>query len=245
MTAATAVRWFGHSGDLGDVIYALPTLKAAGGGILFLYHRDGKTWHGMTPEKAASLRSLLILQPYVTDVVFCPEGRPPDAPDHDLNGFRDHWQPGRNLADMHLATHGFGSELRESAWLAVDRPQHAADVIICRSGRYHSERFPWNRVFEAYASRACFAGTEQEHQDFCESVGRISHVVTRDLLELARVIAGSRLFIGNQSCPAAIAEGLKHPMILEVYSPLANCCFERPGRIDAWDGEGGFELPVV
>ncbi len=28
------MTWFGHSGDMGDVIYALPTIKAMGGGIL-------------------------------------------------------------------------------------------------------------------------------------------------------------------------------------------------------------------
>jgi hypothetical protein len=57
------------------------------------------------------------------------------------------------------------------------------------------------------------------------------------------VIAGSRLFVGNQSCPAAIAEGLKRPMILEVYPALPNCCFERPDRINAWDG--AIQLPAV
>ena len=42
-------------------IKALPTVKAAGGGVIYLYHQPGKTWHGMDAQKALSLRSLLIL----------------------------------------------------------------------------------------------------------------------------------------------------------------------------------------
>jgi hypothetical protein len=229
------MRWFGHSGDMGDVIYGLPTVRAAGGGRLYLYHQHGKTWHGMGADKAASLRSLLLLQPYVEDVVFCPDGHPPGAADHDLNGFRDHGRPGRNLADMHLATHGLGPEHRDARWLVVDRPVAAQAVVFARSARCRNEAFPWRRVWEAYRGAAGFVGTAEEHEDFCRSVGPVPRIATANLLELARVIAGSQLFVGNQSCPAAVAEGLKHTLVLEVYPPLPNCCFERAGRINAWD----------
>jgi hypothetical protein len=235
------MKWFGHSGDLGDIVYALPTLKAAGGGVLYLYHQPGKTWHGMDAQRAASLRSLLILQPYIEDVVFCEQGRPPGATDHDLNGFRDHGRPGRNLADMHLATHGLGPEARDSAWLEVDEPIAESSVVFARSIRCRNERFPWKRVWDAYRGQSGFVGTAAEHDEFCRSVGPVPHVRTADLRELSRVIAGSGLFVGNQSCPAAIAEGLKQRMILEVFPPLPNCCFDRPGRINAWGG--GFVLP--
>jgi hypothetical protein len=229
------MNWFGHSGDMGDIIYALPTVRAVGGGVLYLYHQDGKTWHGMDANRAASLRSLLALQPYIEDVVFCPDGHPPAARDHDLNGFRDHGQPGRNLADMHLATHGFGPEHRNRPWLSVDYPVSDYPVIFARSLRCRNERFPWRQVGETYHGVAAFVGTNEEHGDFCRQIAPIPLVPTEDLLAVARVIAGSRLFVGNQSCPAAIAEGLKQTMILEVYPPLSNCCFDRPGRINAWD----------
>jgi hypothetical protein len=228
--------WFGHSGDMGDVIYALPTIRAAGGGVLYLYHQPGKTWHGMDAGKVASLRSLLIQQSYIFDVVFCSSGQPPFASDHDLNGFRDHWQPGRNLADMHLATHGFGTEHRDDQWLSVDYGCPKMPVIFARSERCRNVAFPWNRIWKTYHDRAGFVGSQREHEDFCRTIGMVPWFPTADLAELARVIAGCVLFVGNQSCPAAIAEGLKRPIVLEVYPPMANCCFQRPGRIDAWDG---------
>jgi hypothetical protein len=45
-----------------------------------------------------------------------------------------------------------------------------------------------------------------------------------NFLELARVIAGCKFFIGNQSFPFAVAEGLKVPRALEL-------CFECPNVI--------------
>ncbi len=43
-----------------------------------------------------------------------------------------------------------------------------------------------------------------------------------DFLQLAQLIAGSRLFIGNQSLPFAIAEALKVNRLLEVYYKAPN-----------------------
>jgi hypothetical protein len=229
------LRWFGHSGDMGDIIYALPTIRASAGGILYLYHQAGKTSHGMDAIRVRSLASLLLLQPYIEDVIFCPDGHPPHAPDHDLNGFRDHWRHGRNLADMHLATHGLGPEHRNEQWLTVDVSTPVQPVIFARSLRYQNPRFPWRRIWQKLKSRAGFIGTCAEHQAFCAAVGWVPRVDTPDLAAVTRTIAECDLFVGNQSCPAAIAEGLKRPMILEVYPRQANCGFARPGRRDVWN----------
>lgn len=228
-------RWFGHSGDMGDIIYALPTIRAAGGGILYLYAKPGTASVGMNENRAASLRSLIIQQRYIEDVIFCPNGRPPHAADHKLNEFRHHFAPGRNLADVHLATHGFGPEHRNEEWIRVGHRIKAKEVVFARSTRYRNDSFPWRRIWEECGAVAGFVGTSEEHQDFCEQIGSVARIETANLLEVARVIAGSALFIGNQSCPAAISEGLKHPMILEVFPPFANCCFERPHRLNGWD----------
>jgi hypothetical protein len=224
--------WFGHSGDMGDVIYALPTIRALGGGTLFLYHREGKTSHGMDEAKARSLHSLLIQQSYINDVVFCPSGYPPYASDHDLNGFRDHGGKGRNLADMHLATHGLESAHRDSAWISIDSPVRAKRVVFARTARVRNRHFPWKRLWEYYHDSAGFIGTTDEHADFCRTIGDIPFIATKNLLEVASVIAGSHLFVGNESCPAAIAEGLKHTMIVEVTSWMRSWVFNRPGRLN-------------
>jgi hypothetical protein len=42
------------------------------------------------------------------------------------------------------------------------------------------------------------------------------------------LIAGSELFIGNQSCANAVAEGLKHPLIQETSTIHPDCIYVRP-----------------
>jgi hypothetical protein len=61
-------------------------------------------------------------------------------------------------------------------------------------------------------------------------VGPVPIVATPTLLDVARVIAGCKLFVGNQSCPRAIAEGLKVP-VASSHGRHNTCHFARP---DAW-----------
>lgn len=222
---------FGHSGDLGDIIYAMPTIRASGGGVLYLYHIDGKTWHGMDTYKATNMRQLLIFQDYIHEVIFCPGG-PPAGKDHALNEFRRFGRPGRNLADMHLATHHLDSSHRDAQWIKASTAIRARPVIFARSTRCLNPRFPWKSIWEAYHHLAGFVGSTEEHERFCENIGSVPRIHTEHLGEVANVIEGCDLFVGNQSCPAAIAEGLKHRMILETFPRLPNCRFDRPGRLD-------------
>ena len=55
-----------------------------------------------------------------------------------------------------------------------------------------------------------------------QSIPHLKWIQVNDFLELAGIIAGCKLFIGNQSFPFSIAEGLKVPRILEVYYKAAN-----------------------
>lgn len=232
---------FSHSGDIGDIIYSLPTIKACGGGKLTLFDYPGRTAHGMTEAKMLRMKPLLELQPYIHGVDFS-EG----MPDSSLNGFRHHGGHG-NLADMHLATHGLDWTHRQEKWIQVDKAVHAYDVIIHRSDRYHNNAggFPWRRILEFYAGRVGFCGFPEEHWNFSNEFGDVPFVRAGDLLELARVIAGSKLFCGNQSSPCAIAHGMKHPTIMEVCpgGSQHHCIFQRMNCILGWDLK--LELPEI
>jgi hypothetical protein len=232
-------RWFAHSGDLGDIIYSLVAIREAGGGTLHLFDIPGRTWHGMNKHRANLITPLLEIQPYINRVLFWPDGHQ----DSTLNGFRDHWRPGRNLADMHLATLGFGPEARFQRWLNVDAVVEDYPIVFARSERCRNDAFPWSDVYANYRDRAIFVGLKEEYTRFCQEVGDLPFVATRDLLELARIIAGTRLFVGNQSAPAAIAEGLKKTMILEVDPRYDNCRFHRIARMDVV--RGPIELPSL
>lgn len=232
---------FHHAGDLGDVIYALPTVRGLGGGTLLL-HPMGFTRQPMNRESVELLRPLLEAQPYVDGISF---SRTPAG--FDLNGWRSRPQPpDRTLADFSLEYAGLPRTERDKPWLQVGDPLAMQPVILHRSAQYRGENFPWKRIVEKYGTRAIFVGLEAEHAEFRDSFGSVAYYPTKNLLELARVIAGAKLFIGNQSCPYAISVGLGNAFaILEQdhREGWRNCNFARPNAIYA-NGQP-FELPEI
>jgi hypothetical protein len=78
-------------------------------------------------------------------------------------------------------------------------------------------------------------GSPGEHADFIERFGDVPYHPTANLLELASVIAGSRIFVGNQSSPYAISEGLKVRSVLEGWFVRPDCCYYREGCVYGWD----------
>jgi hypothetical protein len=229
-------RAFTHSGDSGDIIFSLPTIRALGGGDLRIRHTPGRTSHGMTEEKVNRLKPLLLAQPYIHSVTF-----DNNAPDTALDGFRDHPKAG-NLADMHLSTYDLTWEHRATAWLKVT-PNPKYEVIFIRTGRYNNPGFDWSRIYRKYYGRAVFLGFDTEHAGFERDIGRIPRIDETNFLTIAEYIAGSALYVGNYTSLTAIAEGLKHPrMIVEVCPPCHQLgVFERFGCLLAWDHK--IELP--
>ena len=233
---------FFHSGDFGDIIYALPTIRALGGGKLIIGPSTRwKTRLAMTPMHVDLLRPLLKLQPYLHGVEFS-ETAPPET-DLDLNQFREyliteheHMRNGArrlNLAETHLYTFKLPLEECDRAWLTVDQMEVILDrpVLFHRSARWRNFDFPWAKLMARHAHHAVFVGLESEHAEFVKDWGEIPYRPTRDFLELARLIAGCRLYVGNQSLPYALCEGLKHTSILEVWPEGPNCLFNRKNAI--------------
>ena len=175
-----------------------------------------------------SLAALIEAQPYVSAVDWkaAPEGV-------NLDAWRHHYQGHLNLCDMVCECFGLPHPPREQPWLFVE-PRRESRVVFHRSSRYHNWNFPWRRAYERYHRDAAFVGLPEEHRDFSDYVGPVSYLHTEDMLELARVIAGAELFVGNQSSPFAVAEGLKVPTVLEIYCSMNNCHWERRGNIHGW-----------
>lgn len=215
------MRVFSSAGDCGDVLYALTAVKALGGGALRLVPADYTTAR-MTPATAESLATLLRQQPYVTDCRF--SERPEGA---DLDAWRRRYRCDLNIADLACAALGVSPHPREEHWLTVPRPRRVARVLFHRSPRYHNWAFPWHKVYQKYGREAAVVGTPDEHRDFCAYLGPLPYVPTPTFLDLAEVIAGCELFVGNQSAPMAVALGLGKPLVQEVCLMMPNCFWER------------------
>ncbi len=219
-------RIWSHGGDVGDLLYALATVKTLGGGQLRLVRRS-YVREPFSPHKVERLRPLLEAQPYVSAVEYGEE-----AAGVNLDDFRINSRSGLNVCDMVASTFGAPHYPREEPWLFCPRPNPAAKVVISRSQRYHGHRFPWRRVWEKYGANAVFVGLPDEHAAWQREFGPVRYYPTADWWELCRVIAGARLFIGNQSAPMALALGLCAPLIVqEVCLDVPDCYFDRRGVV--------------
>lgn len=227
------MRQFFHSGDLGDVIYSLPAIRAMGGGVLWLADQPGiQTMHGMTHARFEAIRHLLIHQPYIYQVNY---GVPDSGEFTNLNTFRGKGFNlcTENLADVYLKTEGIPTDERNRRWLGVPLSRHAP-IVISRSARYHNDKFPWKKVMDKYGKDAIFVGTPAEHVAFVTEFSAIQHAHTPDLFRAAQIIAGADRFIGNQSCPLAIAHGLGKRVMIEVCRQCPNCIFGRSDEVLGW-----------
>lgn len=236
---------FHHSGDFGDMIYALAAIKAKGGGVLY-YSPDLKDGHKTrvraTKQTFAQIEPLLDLQPYLWKAQWT--GVLPASVDYDMNQFRNllmgHPNSGSIFNFHHKIT---GTQYPEDKpWLVVDFPLTVPHrpVVVSRSLRYRNPDFPWRKIWEKHKDRMLFVGTREEHTDFIDTVGDVPYLATSDMLALARVIYGAKVFIGNQSAPMAIALGLMTNVIQETWPEDANCIFAR--RTARFDNEG--TIPV-
>src|SRR6188474_2341706 len=91
------MRSFKHSGDAGDIIYSLPTVRLVGGGTMYLA-ASGFTRVKTNERSAANIRPLLESQPYVQKVLMW-HG---ESVAFDLDLFRFEWNPSSNIAEQHL-----------------------------------------------------------------------------------------------------------------------------------------------
>lgn len=241
-----APKIFHHSGDMGDIIYSLPVIKAMGGGVLFVsphnrfpYPLDSR-WSRMGGNASAvdNIRPLLEAQHYIDRVAYT-HGTPIST-SYDLNRFRLPWK-NRTARDFDsikkLHCDAFNIEWPDSKpWLEIRNPISipGKPIVVARSPRYHNDQFPWYELVQKFGNQMVFVGDESEARVF-QGFGAPKHKIywhqTSNMLELARVIAGASICVMNQSAPLAIAHGLCKPVVVEEWPGNPNCHLEREGAI--------------
>lgn len=223
-----------HAGDLGDVIYqAVPAMRYACGDLC-LWRAPKMVREPFCREKVERVRSFFELQPGVGKVYFR------DTPERDdfINVSLDAWRKKpvprtQTLTDCALLSLRRDPWKHDESWLVVDGAESVAPFVFNRTPRYNTPDFPWKAVADKWRSEAVFVGTEREHSNFQAMFGKVKYHPTPTLLDLARVIAGCRLFVGNQSTPLALAHGLGMPVYVEEDRYSRNCHFVRKR---AWYG---------
>lgn len=217
-----------HFGDVGDVFAACASLETLfpSGVDLVLYKAEGRCREPMSEAKVERLKPLLLQQRYIRSVRYSekPEGLV-------LDQWRDRGYHGKiNLAEMFAENFGLTPPDKHKPWFTVDNPENVADVIVHRSPRYAGRNFPWRRIIRLYKHRMAFIGLAAEYESFTKSFGQVRYHPTADWLAAARAIAGSKLYIGNQSAPYWLALGLgKRTWCEQFRGSRHNCYWQRDG----------------
>ena len=243
-----------HSGDWGDLIYAMPVMKALGGGVLFM-SADCKFPFPMPPRSIRSpsmpfadwcnqISPLLEAQDYVWSAKFT--HATPFSTDYDLNRFRLPWAR-RSSSDLHsifrLHADAFHLTLDESQpWLMVDKFVSLPNkpIVVNRTERYQNLSLQWTDCIRKYGDQMVFIGSPKEHELF-NGLGapfkKVDYHPTKNFLEAARIIAGAKVFMGNQSSCMAIALGLGVPVVQEVWPMNGNCRLKRANAMYVESGK--------
>lgn len=229
---------FKHSGNTGDVIYSLPSIKMicekqGKKAVLYirLNHPSGFTESqhplgGVMMNKSMfdMLKPLLMSQNYFKDVLWYENESIPTI-DYDLDRFRVDYL---NLSSGNIAQWIGNSypELRPNLYEPSLKVPFGSGVsvkpgiIVNRSSRYQNLFFDYSQLSKY--EDVWFVGVESEFKALKIHNPNLSHLIVKDFLELLHFIAGCKLFIGNQSMAFAIAEQLKVPRILEQYAHAPN-----------------------
>lgn len=230
---------FLHSGNSGDIIYSLPVAFALAkkGKVIFYLQIDQKAAYiGFHPlgnvmlnRKMAEM--LIPLLNYQPDIESCSiyEG---EEVDYDLDLFRRytlHLDRG-SISRWYFHVFGIGGTLYKP-WLIAPKDESLKDtIVIARSHRYRSPVIDYS--FLKQYDKLLFIGVQEEYEDMKTMIPNLEWKKMNDFLEMATVINSCRLFIGNQSFPFSIAEGLKVNRLLEVYFITPNVIPEGPGAND-------------
>jgi hypothetical protein len=217
---------FKHSGNAGDVIYALPAIRALCNNAQTQAHVFLQTdqpnilYPGATHPLGAvrlntamlrALTPLIEYQSYVSEVT---QYQNEDL-DYDLDKFRElPLNPTcGSIPRWYLALLNTGCNLAEPWLEARRRKEFTRHIVMARSSRYRNPNL--NFSFLRMYPNVIFVGVEEEYHELRASLPNLGYYAVEDFLELADIIKSCRVFIGNQSLPFAIAEGLKAPRILE------------------------------
>jgi hypothetical protein len=231
---------FVHSGDAGDVVYSLAAVKTLGGGMMFITPHNkypyplNSRWARMGGEAdwVDNLAPLVEAQPYILKCRYT-HGHPASTT-HDLNRFRIPWR-NRSARDndsiLKLHMDAFSLPMPKKPWLTVPDPIVVPNrpIVVNRTQRYLNHEFNWTRFIEKFHKQMVFVGTEQEHGLLSGMAPQhdFLYYETKDALELARVIAGAKIFVGNQSLPLAIAHALQKTVLVEEWKANPNTRLER------------------
>ncbi len=223
-------------GCQGDIITSFGCLSQTGGKYRYYVKDSIFTKIITTPERFNPIRELALSQPYIESFEIH-SGEPIDL---DFGNFRPTRKWGKNLAQIQADFANLPYD-QTKPWLTVEPMDLSDRILVNKTHRWDSQYFNWKAMAEFYGDHLLFIGLPDEHKDFEVIVGRkMDYLPTVSLLDAARAIAGSFLFVGNQSSCMAIACGLGVRFIQAVCHYIPDCIYK--GRDAQYVTDGAMTL---
>ncbi|MCW3087902.1 MAG: hypothetical protein JWQ78_1288 [Sediminibacterium sp.] len=234
---------FRHSGHAGDMLHAIPAMYALAKGKkinLYLYlnqparnftrqmkHPNGNV---MFTQKSVELFApLLLSQPQFNRC----EAYTDQNIHYDLSEFREFpfdYRMG-SITRWYFLAFAVNWDLGQP-WIRTNPDTSFNNaVIVARTSRYRTPGIDY-RFLQKYP-RVVFVGLPEEFENMREQIPHMEYKPVKDFLELAQVIAGGKLFIGNQSLPSGLAEAMKVKRVVELSYLTPTTVVEGPDGYDA------------
>jgi hypothetical protein len=199
---------------MGDSIYGLATMKNLGGGILHL---------NAFALKEQFVDRLFRKQEYIKETRYhrlFNTGINPEwsqlKVDYNLDLFREKcFFYKHGLVKGHAMVFDLEFDLTQP-WIVAE-PKRVAPIVINECIRWPGETVNWNHL-RGFERETIFLGLPGEYKRFkADRKLNIEYYQVKDSYEIAQIIKGSKLFIGNQSLALSIAEALKVPRVVNIW----------------------------
>jgi hypothetical protein len=232
---------FSHSGTMGDTLCSMVAVKILGGGDVYLrlgnlkkmiqeklgWPDAGRHNDKMRQEDFDQMEEFMLHQPYINNFkVWNGEDIT-----YELENAALHLETGffpRNFSNQHALANGIDTkynfrQLQIDPWMEC-REQikvPGRPIVVHRNMNYQDGNEAQSKTWQNLCNRGLqdqgvFVGSEAEHAEFERQYQIcIPHYRTENLMELARVIQGSELFVTSMGGPSALALSLGKTMMLE------------------------------
>ena len=214
---------FLHSGHMGDLIYALPVIKKLSEnhtcnlfiGINKIFTNEKYKNHtsaGVLINDRIFNYALPLIgkQKYLNKV----QKYIDQKIDINLDLFRD--MPGKpsNTSKWYFHITGVHADLYKPFLDTQEHDKIKNKIVISRSLRNKNTFIDYSFLND-FCDQLIFIGLKDEYLDLKKVIPELKHYDPLDFFEMSQIIKSSKFFLGNQSSPFAIAEGLKVPRLLE------------------------------